>query len=496
MPPVDEIPNQTSVLPIPSTFGVILTANTLADVSLINDTNLTNGTKVWVKSRKRYFVLDKFATAANVDGEIVSTLSGTGKWVSDDTSTSFLWTLVTLWGIDPVNGNDDNVGSPASPLKTGEELQRRWGTTGRNIGNGASVTVQILNPGANISVVGVRTNVAAGAAIVLQGMNATPLFTGTLTGQNAINRGSPGNSQRITAAGLAASWTASGGVDQRVRLTSGATLGTAFIMVDDEAGFPPVPRRAETTPFIDANGTPFTPAGNEDFVVESLQTIASLTIDEGAVSFLSVQVTLKDLSFATSGGIRGGFLLCFGSKCTSLFQCFGTTFVDLFGCWMGFVATGDAASFFGNACGFTSSIVSTSIGQTKIIGDSFVRDATLNNSVAATAVDLIVGPAFWENTTAGKPLIDLSRNQSAQSMGCNLTCTGVIYGSTAGAATVGVLLGKGSRVDLGGFTNTFTSTGNNWQFGSTGKTHAQLPFVDQFDVGFGPVANANMAQVL
>jgi len=471
--------------------AIIPPAANVPALSLIDDTLLANGALVWVTSRKRYFSLDKTSSAALTSGEVVATKSGTGRWVSLDATTSFVWSLQTVWYLDPANASnaasDDNNGLTAgTPLLTGEELQRRLGTLQRTLNGGSTVTVNVLSSGANLSFMGVK------GTINVVGTR-TQIFAGTLTSATAINRA--GNTpQIIQASGLAGSWTALGGVSQRIRLTSGATLGTAFIMVDDGTGN----HQAETTPFVDSSGNSFNPAGTENFVVESLSTIADITMDQVGVLELIVFVT--DSQFTTLTKANAGQVIANGCKFAGQIWCLNSLTVT--GCFLGGVSSSYSGSniLFVHACGVTADIRtgfpfgSKELGALATINvdqDTFMLDAEI---FVYSPESNQIGPVFFKNTT--KKLIDTSIGASAQTQGGAFQCTGILYGSTTLAASVGVLLGKGARVDLNGFTATFTSPGNNWQFGSAGKAHAGLPFVDQFNVGAGAVANSNMAQAI
>lgn len=467
--------------------GTLQAVPNVPALTALDDTKIGDGSFCYVQSRKRYFQLDKTVSTALVDGEVVATKSGNGRWVSLDATSSFTWSQVTAWQIDATNGSDDNDGTVA-PLKSGEELQRRLTTLGRTAGGGNPVTVALLNGPITLRLVGVK------GSFTVTGV-ATQVFAGTLTNAVAINRNA-GTPQTIQAAGMAGSWTAQGAVFNRIRLTSGATLGTAFIMVDDGGGN----HQAETTPFVDANGAQFSPAGNENFVVE---TFATTTISDvftgGGVGVIETVVALKDVVISQISGANGGQVRPQNSKLVGFVNVFSGAFAST-GCFhAGSVGAFNGALASVTSCGMNAPVRTgfgfgiSAIATIIVNGDTFMLDATIYVTSPETNR---IGPVFWKNTTPANVLIDMSTGASAQTEGGAFQCTGVLYGSAAGANTNGVILGKGARVDLNGNVNTFTSTGNNWQFGSAGKAHGGLPFVDQFNIGAGPVANANMAQVL
>lgn len=471
------------------TAGVTVAAPTLAFLSAsVNDTELGNGAIVWVVSRRRFFQLEKTSAAALVDGEVAVTKSGNGRWVSLDATTSFTWSQVGTWFVDPANvtnlASDDNDGlSALTPLHTAEELQRRVGKLGRTLNGGNPVTVNLMSSTANLSFMGVKGFISVVGT-------RTQVFAGTLTSFVALNRNA-GTPNLIQAAGLAGTWTALGGVANRIRLTSGATLGTAFIMVDDGGAN----HQAETTPFVDANGNSFNPAGTENFVVETMSIISSIVTDGVGQLELVVNVTDSQITNVT-GAAAAGEIAISGCKVTSFVN--GVTLIVFTGCWFGnTVQAFNGSCTFVNACGCTNDVKTgagfgaSAISAIVVGQDTFMLDAEI---FCTTPLNNRIGPVFFKNTT--KILVDTSLSASAQTQGGAFEQTGVIYGATTLANSPGVILGKGARVDLNSFVNTFTTAGVNYQFGSASKTHAQLPFVDQFNVGAGPVANSNMAQVL
>lgn len=483
--PVEIVPDIAAA----ANFSTLSVANVPALTSTLNDQALPSGALVWVASRKRYFVLDKTSVATITSGEVVATKSGTGRYLSIDATTSFEWSLAATWFVDPGNSSglasDDNSGATALlPLLSGEELQRRLGQLGRTLrGNPIlPVTVNVMSSTANLSFSGVKGQINVVGT-------RTAVFTGTLTAQTAINRNA-GTPQLIQAAGMVGSWTANGAVGNRIRLTSGATLGTAFIMVDDGGGN----NQAETTPFIDVNGNNFTPAGNENFVVETMTIVSDVVTDGVGVTELVVNITdsqITNISKSFAGEIKP-----LGCKVTAFVN--GWTPLIMTGCWFGStVSCFNAQTLFVSACGCTGDLRTGSGFGLSALSTIVVNQDTfmLEAQIFCTTVETNrIGPVFFKNTL--KILIDTSLSASAQTQGGAYEQTGVIYGSTTLANQPGVILGKGARVDLNSNVNTFTSNGANYQFGSATKSHAQLPFVDQFNIGAGPVANANMAQVM
>jgi hypothetical protein len=462
----------------------------------VDDTQLPDATWIWVTSCECYFQLLKTSTDGTVSRRIVATKSGNGRWERVIASTSFSWGQQAAWYIDAVNGDDDNTGKVGFPIKTGTELQLRL-PRNTKLNGGNSVTIHILSgaPDLLFFALGDHSNIA------IIGEGPTTVFSGTLTSAVALNRA--GNTATvIQASGLSGSWTALGGLLKRIRLTSGATLGTAWIAVDDGTAN----KQAQTTPFLDAAGHTFTPAGTETFVVESLTQLSSLQI-EWSDSWKSLFVSLTDVELKASSNtnIANVFLLGVGSLFSdALLTAYGESFVELLGCQVAGISAADSAIIWavGGLRTGAAIVQRESAALYYETGDAYVLNATLfTNDAQARS-----GNVFVNNTTAGRIRADLSVGGSKATQGGALICDavgtgwtgstgGVLYGVIAGAATDGMLLGRGARVDLGGNTPTFTTTGAGWVFGSATKAHGGLPFVDQFNIGAGAVANSNMAQV-
>jgi hypothetical protein len=107
----------------PGTGGNAQVAN-VASLSALDDTGIINHSEVLVDTLLQRFQLDKSSTAT-VDGiTVVATLSGTGRWLRI-LSPVPQWTNQSSWTQDSVLGNDENPGTPLSPLQTTAEFTRR-----------------------------------------------------------------------------------------------------------------------------------------------------------------------------------------------------------------------------------------------------------------------------------------------------------------------------------------------------------------------------------
>lgn len=233
---------------------------------------LTNGTIVWVNSKRRFYAWDASSSAtANPAGEqtILALADGTnpGRFDSlDGTTDGTHWALQTAWEITS-SGVNDNDGSPGHPITPGE-LARRIGTA--PIGQATTITAPTgllpdvamyghfrLAPGGNVTISTTPT--------LLQ---AASTFT---AGTAQFNRATPAPTTIVDAA--VASF--AGFVGKRIRITASATptkIGaTCFIQRAPSAN------TCNTTPLAVVSATPhvnpptiFAPVAGDTYVIEDL----------------------------------------------------------------------------------------------------------------------------------------------------------------------------------------------------------------------------------
>lgn len=207
------------------------------------------------------------------------------------------------WVIDPVNGNNRNSGvDKANALKNDRERQARMGPNPTWLGGAYHLRyLNDLPPSDEVRIEGYRysdTNVTLhGSTVDGQGQtNASTgsihdtLYTGTINTLGALNRTS-NVSWQLLSAGLPTSWTASGLIDHRIRLTSGNTGAKAWPWKDL------LSKTAHTTAFtpVCTYGLNFSsghvttaPASGNTFVVERLTKIPNIFFDLHAIEDFSV----------------------------------------------------------------------------------------------------------------------------------------------------------------------------------------------------------------
>jgi len=110
--------------PAPVELGVTFIVPNEAALLLIDDTLYPTGARARVLTHLDDFDLLKTSTLTLAANMVLATQSGVGRWVRKLVPSS-AWLYQTVWSVVPATGNDENVGSLASPIKTLAELFRR-----------------------------------------------------------------------------------------------------------------------------------------------------------------------------------------------------------------------------------------------------------------------------------------------------------------------------------------------------------------------------------
>lgn len=124
--------------------NAILSAALPSDLTLIDDTELNAGYKVFVSCHDVTWTLSKTSTRALDPNTVRATLSATGRWIRDVVGSS-RWTLQTQWDINSVTGDDVNSGllGDSLPIKTLNEMIRRL----RQVIAGTTYTANVSTDG-------------------------------------------------------------------------------------------------------------------------------------------------------------------------------------------------------------------------------------------------------------------------------------------------------------------------------------------------------------
>jgi hypothetical protein len=279
-----------------------LTVPDIASLIALNDVRMQDKTVVRVETVLDDWTLDKASVVAADGITIASTRSGTGRWVREKRNHPN-WLTQSTWYIDAV-GNDENDGAtPATPLATHAEFQRRLGAGPID----GFPTVFITSALREDLVVNTDVRTAFGGGIVYQGAR-TVLYSGSITGLQTWNAAG-GLDGQITDAALPVSWTASGLVGKMIVLTSGANAGAVgWVAVDLGA------KTCRYSPFWSlATFTPVDPALGDTFEVLDLTEITGSLI----VRAKNATVVAFDLRFAPLPGFvdaitsQGGDTFCY-----------------------------------------------------------------------------------------------------------------------------------------------------------------------------------------
>lgn len=230
----------------------------------VDATTFPDGTLVFVRSVRDFFVLDK-ASALTADDTTIADAIGGGQWLRMGFDNE-RWTHQAAWFIDPAAADDEGDGSAGDPLRTHAELGRRAMNNGAQIPQSVTVTIVSTLP-ADTDPVEIDVELTDPTAVIRYVGTPTQIESGTLSAATPLVSGT--NLPDVTGPGLF--------LGDRIRLTSGASTGAiAWILRDDGGGV------RTTSAFQTTNktaqpltGTPtlLDPAANDDFVVEDLPNI-------------------------------------------------------------------------------------------------------------------------------------------------------------------------------------------------------------------------------
>jgi len=421
------------------------------------------------------------APAISIHMVIASTVAGR-VWMRQIELVNQKWIQSITWFIGGA-GNDENDGQTnVTALATGAELTRRMAK--QVVGNGAPVVITLLanftggfdftGVSGTISIVGIQTTVT----------------TGTLNLSHGINR--IGN--QFQEIGATANRFA-GNIGKKIVLTNGANSG-AEAWIDDNhsnGNF-----MAYTSPFTTQAGGPLsgavvviTPAGNETFKIVTETSVTQVIVDgESSASVAGILVALTAVSLSAQGdGFRCGTVACNKINISSALTLGGNGFYVLLGCQTVAVSlAGSAGAAIRAGRGIGDFIGYVNGGATfQFSQDQMMKESTVFPNASSVQLDAV----GFKNAGAGKLAIDC--RVAPFTPASKIAIATALYGTITGANTRAIVTDKYTQIDGGGIVPTMTSAGANVQFGSTTKSWAQLPFVDQFNVGAGAVANSNMA---
>lgn len=455
---------------------------------------------VWVDSLLCYWHRNRFSLLAS-DGITVLPAIGGGNWERIVSTTAPDWCSQASWGVDPVLGDDENVGTPASPLATFAELDRRL-----SVGAIQQSTEVALPAGAVLpdSKVSVQLPVAtAGVTFTIRG-TPTTVIDGTIASYVDRNHAT-GVGTQITSAAVP-DWTAFEGM--RIRITSGAATGAiAWIGKANPAGVGvATARTSRFATYVEATGVATAvavPVGS-DFVIESLPEVTSLHVyaqpKEGSTTSAPFRIyniktanillygdsslagpNVDGCCFGAVGGIANSKLESLGTPNSSISvsRCCNTA---------GLLISGPTVASFHLA---KSGINTRTYG-------GFFRFSSLTSTGAATGLmpgsaspclySLIDVQVFDATTAALNPIAGCIINSSSGLSGTG-NVIGLLMGSTsASARTADIHFGWMTTADkptLAGTTAAIRVAGST----NIDLTWAQVPFKDDEQHGVGTLVN-------
>ena len=178
--------------------------------------------------------------------------------------------------IDPINGDDENLGNNAAPLETNAELNRRWGPEAQLAPAAWSITwnstnidgeTASTNDPAIVDVV-LTQNETTSATLVSQPV-ASQVTTGTITAYAAQNRASGTE----TMCAVTANISFTGQTNRWATITNGARNGAVFAIAKDLGGNQCRSTNPCTFNPVAGVPSPVTPANGDTFRIDSMSTI-------------------------------------------------------------------------------------------------------------------------------------------------------------------------------------------------------------------------------
>jgi len=207
----------------------------VAALSAFDVTAVADGTVAWVTTLKDFFRLDKTSSATNDTTNFLIVTATTGRWYRAGQPNEE-WMLNLAWGIDPTSGNNENVGSVASPLKTFSEWRRRTRTL-TFIGNCAvTIAANLASDDPIINEAGCVTSTGGPAGTITISGTATVTASGTISAVTnfSSSSGAGGTQATITDAGTPRTWAAF--VGDYIRIFSAGPTFRASAWIAEDLG--------------------------------------------------------------------------------------------------------------------------------------------------------------------------------------------------------------------------------------------------------------------
>lgn len=202
----------------------------VAELLTVDSSDLLDGTEIYVKTLKDWFVLDKSSTLTTEGLNIENALGG-GQWIRKLKPSQF-WARQSNFYLDPLNGDDENTGLTAQlALATVAEFKRRVLSRVHETNSARyEITCHVLNDvDEDIAIeCNWTTSFAISQLVTFDGyLGAVTAATGTISAVTAAN---PATNQEYT---ITAPLTWSSYIGKICVIASGPRMGTRFIVLKD-----------------------------------------------------------------------------------------------------------------------------------------------------------------------------------------------------------------------------------------------------------------------
>jgi hypothetical protein len=234
----------------------------------VNTTGLPDGTLIFVRSVRDFFVLWRGTPFTADDILVADAITGGGQWLRRQLP-SMRWLLQAAWFIDPAAADDEGAGTALDPLKTHAELGRRALNQGKTLEQSTTVTLVSSLPDTDpidIDVALPEGTILAPNILRYLG-TPTTIRSGTFDAVTPLVSGTALPSVTDAIGGSFA-----GEIGARVRMTGGANSGArAWLLRDDGAATATTSAFFEQATVGNAIPTPTDPT-TDTYVVETLPT--------------------------------------------------------------------------------------------------------------------------------------------------------------------------------------------------------------------------------
>lgn len=453
---------EPSVSPLSSgSIGPVLSEMlSVANIAALAPLTYGDGTGIYVRSVRDYFVYRADSTATVDSITVVAHASATGRWERLNIPHPS-WAQVTAWGIDTAVGDDESSGAA---IKTWAELIRRLGV--QHVVRVATVVTITGNLPASDPMIG-EWRVVNGGRLNVTGAS-TAVFTDTISARQSLNTVTNLECQATS------TWTVATHLNRLViNSTRACAAWVAKDLGSNNARMSPWMNFSETTGSV--GPTNVHSEVGDTITVYTIPTVACMQFEVRGTAGSTSPCVFSRLDFTASGGTQRFFA---ANAQPQFVNCrfsgnirFGAGMCLFNNCWFG--ADGayaiDYSAYLRICGGLMTSAWASSISRPG--GNTY----ELRSSVLFQGVGLNSSGASYVNIQAAD-FRDITGNVLNIQHGSFLAINGPITG--ASNTGVSIVIAPASRATYVASSLVIVSAGGDALVGGTAKTFAELPYFE------------------